>query len=262
MSGSSSNEGMQNYIGHRAKVGVIIPSTNTAVEYDLQRLIAAGLRGVTWHPARFFVEHTDLSDDDNFVHFLNLIRETIPLSVRDVLTCNPTHIMMGMSAETFWGGIEGNEAFISRIQEDIGDLGLTTGANAVTEALDRFGGIKRISVLTPYQPIGDENVVKFFSESGYHIAKVNGLRCENTTDAIAGTPFSKVFEAVREMDDDSVDAIVQVGTNLSTSDVFPTIEKMLGKPVLPINLATSWHALRSSGIDDRFDGLGRLFEEY
>ena len=43
---------------------MIIPSTNTAVEYDLQRLVAAGLRGVTWHPGRFFVEHTDLSDDD------------------------------------------------------------------------------------------------------------------------------------------------------------------------------------------------------
>jgi maleate isomerase len=254
--------GMQNYIGHRAKVGVIIPSTNTAVEYDLQRLVRAGLRGVTWHPGRFFVEHTDLSSDDNFVHFLKLIRETIPLSVRDVLTCNPTHIMMGMSAETFWGGIEGNEAFIGRIQEQIGDLGLTTGANAVIEALEAFGGVKRISVLTPYQPIGDENVVRFFSESGYDIHRVHGLRCENTTDAIAGTPFSDVFEAVRAIDDDSVDAIVQVGTNLSTSDVFPTLEKQLAKPVLPINIATSWHALRTCGVDDRFDGMGRLFEEF
>ncbi len=89
-----------------------------------------------------------------------------------------------------------------------------------------------------------------------------GLRCENTTDAIALTPFSQVFEAVQQIDDDSVDAIVQVGTNLSTCDVFPTIEKMLGKPVMPINVATMWHALRDSGVDDRFDGLGRLFEEH
>jgi maleate isomerase len=253
---------MENYIGHRAKIGVIIPSTNTAVEYDLQRLVAAGLRGVTWHPARFFVEHTDLSSDDNFIHFLELIRQTIPNSVRDVLTCNPTHIMMGMSAETFWGGIGGNAEFIERIQDQIGDMGLTTGANAVIEALERLGDVRKISVLTPYQPIGDENVVKFFSESGYDIGEVHGLRCENTTDAIAGTPFSDVFEAVQKIDREDVDAIVQVGTNLSTSDVFPTIEKMLGKPVLPINIATAWHALRACGVDDRFDGLGRLFEEF
>lgn len=254
--------GMQNYIGHRAKIGVIIPSTNTAVEYDLQKLAAAGLRGVTWHPGRFYVEHQDLSDDDNFLHFLDLIRQTIPLSVRDVMTCNPTHVMMGMSAETFWGGIEGNEAFIQRVQDQIGDLGLTMGANAVLEALDKLGDIKKISVLTPYQPVGDENVVKFFTESGYDIGEVYGLRCENTTDAIAGTPFSDVFEAVQKIDGPDVDAIVQVGTNLSTADVFPTIEKMLEKPVLPINLATSWQALRSSGVDDQFDGMGRLFEEF
>ncbi len=253
---------MENYIGHRAKIGVIIPSTNTAVEYDIGRFQAAGLRGVSWHPGRFFVEHTDLSDDGNFVQFLELIRQTIPHSVRDVLTCNPTHIMMGMSAETFWGGIEGNEAFIGRIYDQIGDLGLTTGANAVTDALDAFGGVKRLSVLTPYQPIGDENVYRFFTESGYQVVNVFGLKCENTTDAIALTPFSQVFDAVQQIDDDSVDAIVQVGTNLSTGDVFPTVEKMLGKPVIPINVATMWHALRHSGVDDRFDGLGRLFEEH
>jgi maleate isomerase len=253
---------MENYIGHRAKVGVIIPSTNTAVEYDIGRLQVAGLRGVTFHPGRFFVEHTDLSDDDNFVTFLKLIRETIPLSVRDVLTCNPTHIMMGMSAETFWGGLEGNAEFIGRIKEQIGDLGLTTGANAMIDALEAFGGVKRISVLTPYQPVGDENVIQFFTEMGYEVANVHGLKCENTTDAIANTPFTQVFDAVREIDDDSVDAVVQVGTNLSTGDVFPTIEKMLGKPVIPINVANEWHALRHSGIDDQFDGIGRIFEEF
>lgn len=253
---------MENYIGHRAKIAVIIPSTNTAVEYDLGRMLAAGLRGVTWHPGRFHVEYTNLSSDDHFIRFLELIRETIPLAVRDVLTCNPTHVMMGMSAETFWGGIDGNEAFIARIQDQIGDLGLTTGANAMVDALEAFGSIERISVLTPYQPIGDENVRQFFNESGYKIARIHGLRCENTTDAIAGTPFSQVFDAVRGLDGDDVDAIVQVGTNLSTGDVFPTLEKMLGKPVIPINVATVWHALRHSGIDDRFDGLGRLFEEF
>lgn len=97
------------------------------------------------------------------MHFLELIHETIPLSVHDVLTCNPTHIMMGMSAETFWGGIDGNDAFVGRIQEQIGDIGLTTGANAVTDALGAFGGVERISMLTPYQPIGDENVLRFFT---------------------------------------------------------------------------------------------------
>ena len=45
------------WIGSRARIGVIIPSTNIGVEYDCQRLI---LEGVTWHFARFFIEQTNL----------------------------------------------------------------------------------------------------------------------------------------------------------------------------------------------------------
>ena len=65
---------LDNYIGHRAKIGVIIPSTNTSVEYDCQRVIP---RGVTWHFSRFMIEHADLSDDENFMRFLEMLRQTI-----------------------------------------------------------------------------------------------------------------------------------------------------------------------------------------
>ena len=122
-----------NYIGHRAKIGVILPSTNTAVEYDLQKL---NIPGVTWHPSRFWVESPVLNCDDAFLFFLELIRKEVPLSIRNVLTSNPSHIMMGMSAETFWGGVEGNQEFLSRVNGQIGDLGLTTGANSCADALN------------------------------------------------------------------------------------------------------------------------------
>jgi len=70
------------------------------------------------------------------------------------------------------------------------------------------------------------------------------------------------MDVVKDIDGDDVDAIVQVGTNLSTSGIFPTIEKWLSKPVLPINVATCWHALRSCGVNDQYDNCGRLFEEH
>ena len=39
-------------------------------------------------------------------------------------------------------------------------------------------------------------------------------------------------------------------------------ELWLGKPVIAINTATYWHALRQSGIDDKVQGFGRLLEEF
>jgi maleate isomerase len=247
------------WIGSRARIGVIIPSTNIGVEYDCQRLAPDG---VTWHFSRFFVEQTDLSSDNLFLSFIDAIRETIPDSMRNVMTCEPTYIMMGMSAETFWGGLEGNAEFTARLREHIGpDMGLTTGANALDASLKAFGA-KRVAALTPYQSVGDEQVHRFLEETGYEVSKVIGLKCDTAT-SIAHTPPSEVIDVVvNQLDDDSVDAIVQAGTNLSALNLFPTLEKQLGKPVIPINIATIWHTFRSIGIEDQFVGKGWLFERF
>jgi maleate isomerase len=59
-----------------------------------------------------------------------------------------------------------------------------------------------------------------------------------------------------------VDAIVQVGPNLSMVRLAAAAEMWLGKPVIAINTATYWHALRQNKIADKIFGLGRLLEEF
>jgi maleate isomerase len=258
---------MDNYqIAHRARIGVIIPSTNTGVEYDLQKL---KIDGVTWHSSRFWIElrnwaaensATGEGEDSVFERFLELMRGEIPVSLRNVISAEVDHIMLGMSAETFWGGVEGSERFEAGVREHIGDLGLTTGATATREALELFG-VKRLSVITPYPPVGDQNVRDYFEELGYEVKHVRGLNCASAT-AIAEVKIQQVMAAVRAVDGDDVDAIVQCGTNLSTVDLFPTLEHWLQKPMIPINMATVWHALRACGIKDRITGMGRLLEEF
>ena len=44
--------------------------------------------------------------------------------------------------------------------------------------------------------------------------------------------------------------------------VQPEIEAELGTPVVGVNAATYWRALRENGIDDRLDGHGRLFSDH
>lgn len=80
--------------------------------------------------------------------------------------------------------------------------------------------------------------------------------------AIAETRIQEVIDVVKEIDGDQVDAIVQCGTNLSCADIFPALEHWLGKPLIPINIACMWHALRACGIEDRIFGNGRLLENF
>jgi maleate isomerase len=39
-------------------------------------------------------------------------------------------------------------------------------------------------------------------------------------------------------------------------------EFWLSKPVIALNTATYWHALRTCGIDDKVRGFGRLLAEF
>jgi maleate isomerase len=39
-------------------------------------------------------------------------------------------------------------------------------------------------------------------------------------------------------------------------------ELRLGKPVIAINTATYWRALRRNGVADKIQGLGRLLEDF
>ena len=77
---------------------------------------------------------------------------------------------------------------------------------------------------------------------------------------IAHTTDAMCRQAIREIDGDDVDAIVQVGTNLSMIRLAAAAELFLGKPVIAINTATYWHALRAVGIHDKKAGMGSLME--
>jgi maleate isomerase len=87
------------------------------------------------------------------------------------------------------------------------------------------------------------------------------LECPSWT-GIAAVPPDLLRKELIALDGGDVDAIVQVGTNLSMVRLAAAAELWLGKPVLAINTATYWHALRRNGITDKIQGLGRLLEEF
>lgn len=243
--------------GYRAKVGVIVPSTNTVVEHDAAMLAP---HGITFHTGRMFIRDPRMNDDENFVALIEQIRASMKVALRDVMTCEPDLMMMGMSAETFWGGVEGNASFIKRVEEIANGLPVTTGASSCRAALDALG-VRRIAVFSPYQPVADVNVNRYFTEAGFDVISVTGLRIPTATD-IAKVTEEEVIRTLREIDSPDVQAIVQVGTNLSMVRTADQAEHWLGKPVIAINAATIWHTLRSAGFTDTWGGAGSLLRNF
>lgn len=248
---------MPDVLGFRAKFAVIIPSTNTVVEADFNAMRPPG---ITIHAGRMYIEHPELASDEMFEALLTQIRASMTVALRDVLTCAPDYLVMGMSAETFWGGVAGNHDFERRMTEMSGGLGVSTGATSCRVGLARLGA-RRIAVLSPYQPVADAMVTRFFTEAGFDVVRFTGLRCP-TALAIAAVPPDRLIRVLRDLDGPDVDAIVQVGTNLSMVSLADEAERWLGKPVLAINATTLWHALRANGIEDRIPGAGVLLREH
>ena len=249
---------MTDSLGARAKFGVLAPSTNTSVqpEFDAMRPW-----GVTNQHSRLIIPDTRVTDDASFLTMMQNIRGALFPALDAVLSCRPDYVVLGMSAETFWDGLAGARA-LQRKLEKAAPCGVATGSDACRAALRAYGrGIRRLGIITPYMPAGDRQVRRFFTDCGYEVVSLLGLKCRSPV-LIAHQSQKTLRDAIVKVNRGKVDAIVQVGTNLAMAQVAAMAEFWLDKPVIAINAATYWYALRQYGIRDKVHGWGSLLAEH
>jgi len=247
---------MTDALGWRRKFAVLVPSTNTVVqpEFDAMRP-----QGVTNHISRICIPNMPLQSDADFRLLVERIAAAQLEAVNSAMSCEPDHVVLGISVETFWGGVAASRTLKQELEEHT-RLEVTMGAEACDAAFARLG-VKRIAVLTPYFPVGDRNVRAFFEESGYEVIRLKGLQCASPV-LIAHVPAQTLRAAAEQLDGDDVDAVIQVGTNLAMGRLAAQMEAERGKPILAINACIYWHALRRSGLADRVAGWGSLLQHH
>ena len=245
---------MADSLGMRGKFGILAPSTNTSVQPEFE---AMKPWGITHHHSRLVIPDSKVTDDKSFMVMMDDIRKAMFPALESVLSCHPDYVILGMSAETFWDGLEGSTK-LQRKLEKVAKGPVVMGSDACRAALKAYGkGIKRLGVITPYMPIGDRQVHRFFTDCGYEVVNLLGLKCKSPV-LIAHESKKRLRDAINEVNKGKVDAIVQVGTNLAMAEVAAMAEFWLDKPVIAINTATYWYGLRQYGIKDKIPGWGSL----
>jgi maleate isomerase len=244
-------------LGYRAKFAAIGPSTNTVVQPDFEAMRPPG---VTCHYRPILTPNAKAISNETFKAGIDVIAANTMDAVRVAMTMEPDGFVMGMSSITFYGGVAGAQRFIRQVHEETG-LKVSCGSVATAEALQRYGGVRRIAFLSPYWPVMNDIVRTYFQEAGYEVVRDVAMHASSWT-GIATFTTAQCREALRRLDGDDIDALVQVGTNLSMVKLAAAAELWLGKPVVAINTATWWHALRTHGISDRIEGFGRLLDEF
>jgi maleate isomerase len=245
---------MTDQLGYRGRIAIVVPSTNTICQPESEQLRP---RGVTNHIGRISIRERPLTTEQAFMEHVQAMRDGMRIAIDQVVTCQPTHVIMGVALEAFWGGVAAADELQAELTQRAG-VGVSMGSTATVAALRALGS-RSIAVLTPHQPRGDEQVRNYFEQAGFAVQRLTGLKCASPVQ-IAHTTPQQVISALRALDGDDVDAIVQVGTNLAAIGLCAEAERWFGKPVLAINAVTYWDALRRCGIQDRIHGCGSVLE--
>ena len=240
------------HLGYRLKFGVVGPSTNTIVQPDLDDMRPVG---VTNHYSRIEVPEMPVSSNEDFLRLVATIQDNTLRAIDLLRTCEMQYMVMGMSATTFWNGRKGAEHYLQIMRERAG-VDVSCGSFATEAALNKYKA-KRIAFFSPYYEVANAQVRRFFHDCGFTVVRDIALERPSPVQ-IAHTTDAMCRDAIKHLDGDDVDAMVQVGTNLSMVRLAAAAELFLGKPVIAINTATYWHALRAVGITDRVVGFGTL----
>ena len=121
--------------------------------------------------------------------------------------------------------------------------------------------MKRLAFISPYYPVANNEVRQYFTDSGFEVVRDVYLACPSWT-AIAEVTPEVLRPKLLGLDGPDIDAIVQVGTNLSMVRLAAAAELWLGKPVIAINTATYCACAPQERDHREGAGFGRLLEDF
>jgi maleate isomerase len=253
---SSVQPGSLDALASRAKIGIIVPATNSVVQPEMD---AMRPRGVTNHVSRMLLPKRPYDDMKLYRQALENEKGNLEEALNQLSPCEPHVIAHGHSIHSFRGNLDFAQTEAKRLEDLIG-IPFITPSLAILAGLKAVGNPKRIAVLTPYWPPADSLIQEFFVSCGYNVVAMHGLKAKGPT-AVAQFSSLEIMQGFRTLQTPDVEAFIHVGTNLAVSFMTPQIEAEFGKPLIGVNTATYWWALRRIGVKDSLPGFGTMTEQ-
>ena len=234
---------------HRAKIGYVLLATEQTIEDDVVRLCPQGVG----------VHFTRAAIPDSITN------ETLAAQADLLADCAATLLPDGSLDVACYACTSGSlvigeervNAELSNGAPGAKPTSLIVGVIAGLKAL----GARRIVVGTPYLDEINAREADYLERAGFEVLDIQGLNLEKDSDMVRVTPdFIREFAV--SLDRPDADAIFISCGALRTLDVIGEIEDAIGKPALCSNQAMIWNCLRLAGIEDRYEGYGRLLRDY
>jgi len=215
----------------RAKLGYVIPSWNTVIEYETSRMLP---EGVSAHFSR--ITHTEDSPEA-----LAYMSEQYPVHVDLLRHADVSAVCYACTGASFLQGRAHDERYMAAQAARV-PTPMVSMAGAIVEAA-RHLGLRRLAVAAPYEPWLLQLLLDYLGEAGFEVVRSAGL---NQQANILHAP-RKALELAERAWDPAADGLILSCGNFRTLEMIGDIERQFGKPALTSNQSALWSLLSRCG---------------
>ena len=231
----------------RARIGLIIPSSNRLTEPQMRRYPPDGVEVHITRLRMTGANHVPLAD-----LIPRIVEATAALADA---RCNV--IVFHCTASSMEAGLEGERHVLAAMRTAT-TAHVATTATATSTAL-RTLGANRIILISPYVATTHQHEIDFLTETGLNVVGGRCLGLSGSDEYIAVSPEDWLRIGQQDMTRDA-DAVFLSCTNIHSPQVIQPLEAAIRRPVVTSNQAVLWYALRACGQSDDLPHLGHLFQ--
>lgn len=239
----------------RARLGIVVPFSNTNLEPDMQILRP---NGVSLHFARAGGYDLDeVPDSDQMRKFALASLDEVILSLS---AARPDVYIYGCTSATLAHGPEFDQQFAQRITDMAGKPAITA-AGALVLALNTLG-VRNIGFSSPYVEALNEEAIEFLGKSGFETVSSAYVGEDLGNQGQGEVTPERVAELGLAADSPEAEAIVLSCTDMRAVEAIGELEQKLGKPVVTSNQALMFAAARLLNLtDEEVIPAGYLFSQ-
>ncbi|MCD6672548.1 MAG: aspartate/glutamate racemase family protein [Burkholderiaceae bacterium] len=237
-------------MGRLHRIGLLVPSTNTTVEADFQRLAA--------HVASFHSQRMRASNGEMTAAMLEAMNDRLSSDASCLCSAEVDVIGYACTSGTFFKGPAWDRQVVENIRAVVGRPAIAT-MSAVMDALEDLGA-RRISVATPYPEWTNNRLKAYLEGCGCEVVNI----ASNAAASAGGHRFINDQEPAEIADfaagvcHPEADALLCSCTAWRALEAADPLEELTGKPVVTSNQALLLALLRLAGIDGPIANGGSL----
>ena len=242
--------------GWRARIGLIVPSSNTTAEMEFHKMSP---RGISVHVARVFNPEEVVTAEEKKAAIFEMNKQIAEASKR-IASVKPDVVVYACTTGSFLGGPGYDRELIRIIQDEV-KAPAVTATTALIEAL-RTLGVSKIDLVTPYLSDITAQEREVFENADLHVCTIR-----NFVELAKNLPKGRivperVYAEAKAITSSCSEALVLSCTNMRTIEIIEVLERDIRKPVISSNTASMWCALKSIGLDtSAMSQFGMLFQK-